>query len=191
MVRTRVVIVLGVALMLLAAACGDSDDAAVGSADTIEAAGSTESAVTPDASAPATSAPDEGAGGDAAGSGGSGALVLGDQTIAFDSARCFLQEQDAAAGGGKILFVAQAFGTDAAGEPVAIDVSRYDQDSQFFGDDIIVDIGDPSSEDGVSLGARGEVGTVTVDGSRISAATLTFLDFDDATEQSGSFEINC
>ena len=42
--------------------------------------------------------------------------MIGDETITLDSARCFLEEQDAAAGGGKILFVAQGFGTNAAGE---------------------------------------------------------------------------
>lgn len=118
-------------------------------------------------------------------------LVLGDETITFDSARCFLEEQDAAAGGGKILFVAQAFGTNAAGDELVIDVSRYDEDSQFEGDDIIIDIGDIFSEDAVSLGGGGPIGTVTVDGSNLSADDLTFNNFDDFSEHTGSFEINC
>ncbi len=126
-----------------------------------------------------------------AGGGNGGTLVLGDETIAFDGARCFLQEQEAAAGGGKILFVVQAFGTNAAGDQLSIDVSRYDEDSQFTGDDIIVDIGDPFSDEAVSLMASADLGTVAIDGSTLSAGALTFVNFDDMSEQGGSFEINC
>ena len=87
--------------------------------------------------------------------------------------------------------MAQAFGTNAAGDEVVLDISRYDEDSQFHGDDIIVDIGDPFSDGAVSLSAFGEVGTVAVDGSRLSADGLSFLNFDDNSEVAGSFEVNC
>lgn len=130
---------------------------------------------------------------DASGSGGvgGGELVLGDETIALDSARCFLEEQDAAAGGGKILFVAQGFGTTADGEAVVVDVSRYDEDSQFAGDDVLVDIGDVTAGESTSYGARGEIGAVEVDGSTLSADGLTFTDFDAAEQLPGSFRIDC
>ena len=175
--------VIALAFVVFVAGCGGDDDDA-----------------TPATDASPTTAPaeatDGGSSGDddqpAAPSGGNGGeVVLGDETITFDSARCFLEEQDAAAGGGKILFVAQAFGTTAAGEPVTIDVSRYDEDSQFTGDDILLDIGDPFSDDAVGWTARGDIGTVTVDGSTLSAAGLTFSDFDAGAEVSGSFRIDC
>jgi hypothetical protein len=74
---------------------------------------------------------------------------------------------------------------------VAIDVSRYDEDSQFTGDDILIDIGDPFSEDAVGLGGGDPIGTVTVDGSTLSAGGLTFLNFNHSSELSGSFQITC
>lgn len=181
----RRLVALGVASILVLSACGGDDDS--------DNAGDGDNAAVADGSAEPDNAEEADAAESGGGSGGAsgGTLVLGDETIALDSARCFLEEQDAAAGGGKILFVAQAYGTNAAGDELVLDVSRYDEDSQFAGDDIIVDIGDPFSDDAVSMGAGGEVGTVTVDGSNVSAGDLTFLDFDDATERNGSFEINC
>lgn len=186
-IRVRRWAAAGAAIAVLLAACGGDDDSGAendtGTAATAETdAGGTAAAGGDDSDA------DPG-GGDGDGNGGT--LVLGDETIAFDSARCFLDEQDAAAGGGKILFVVQAFGTNAAGDELTIDVSRYDEDSQFVGDDIIVDIGDPFSDDAVSLKANADLGTVAVDGSTVSAGDLTFVNSDDAAEQMGSFEINC
>lgn len=166
------------ALALLAVAltaCGGDDDASDGAPSDAQ----NDEAGEEDATAQAGS-----------GSGG-GTLTIGDETITLDRARCFLEEQDAAAGGGKILFVAQGFGTNAAGEDVTLDVSRYDEDSDFAGDDILVDIGDVLAGESVGLSAGGVIGTVTVDGSTLSADGLTFTNFDDATDQPGSFEINC
>ena len=173
--------VVGLVLAVLVAACGGDDESGTGGDTT---APSTETTAAPDAGGDEPAAP-------GAGGGNGGSLVLGDETITFDSARCFLQEQEAAAGGGKILFVAQAFGTNADGEPVSIDVSRYDEDSDFTGDDILVDIGDPFSDDAVSWSSRPDLGTVTVDGSRLSADGLPFQSFDIGAEATGSFEINC
>ena len=197
MARVRAVLAVGAVLGLLAAGCGGDDDdaqadpAPASSADdgSGDDAGSDDDAGASDASA--DSASDDDGAAAAPGGGDAGSLVIGDETIEFDSARCFLEEQDAAGGGGKILFVAQAFGVDAGGEELVLDVSRYDEDSQFTGDDIIVDIGDPFSDDAVSLRSGGEVGTVAVDGSNLSAEDLVFVNFDDSTEQPGSFDINC
>lgn len=174
----RQVAVVGV-LALALVACGGDDDDDAGSDAASDPASDADGGAEPAA---------EDAGG---GSGGGGTLVLGDETISLDSARCFLEEQEAAAGGGKILFVAQGFGTNAAGEDVTLDVSRYDEDSQFAGDDVLVDIGDVLAGESVGLRASGAIGTVTVDGSTLSADGLTFTNFDDATQRSGSFEINC
>lgn len=179
---------------MVIAACGGGDDD-TSAATTAAPAGATTAApsdapatTSAPADAPATTAaaqqPPAGAGG--------GTLVLGDETITLDSARCFLEEQDAAGGGGKILFVAQAFGTTADGEPLVLDISRYDEDSQFTGDDVIVDIGDPFSDDAVSLNATGEIGTVTLDGRNLSAGGLTFNNFDNFDEMfEGSFDVTC
>lgn len=180
----------GAAIALSLAACGGDDDSSDAVDDAAAAdAGDSESEPAGDDAGDAGDDGGEAAGG--GGGAGGGTLVLGAETIEFDSARCFLEEQDAAAGGGKILFVAQAFGTTADGEELVLDVSRYDADSQFTGDDIIVDIGDPFSDDSVSMSAKGDIGTVSVDGSRLSAGDLTFFNFDDGTEQPGSFDVNC
>ena len=186
----RTWVIAAIALTLIAAGCGDDDD---GAAPATNATGGTAAPATTAAPTNAgTEAPSGGNDEPAPPSGGNGGeLVLGDETITFDRARCFLEEQEAAGGGGKILFVGQAFGTNAAGEEVALDVSRYDEDSQFTGDDIIVDIGDPFSDDAVSLQGSADLGTVSVDGSTLSADGLTFVNFDDATELSGSFRIDC
>ncbi len=126
-------------------------------------------------------------------SGMGGTLVFGGGLIALDSARCFLQEQDAV-GGGKILFVAQAFAVTAGGDEIALDVSRYDEDSQFAGDDVKIEISHPEERElAMSLSSIGDIGTVTLDGSSVtSAGDLTFTsEVDDSIEFIGSFEINC
>lgn len=188
---------------LLAAGCGDDGDEPgdpAGDSDTSDEGGDDQSTGDePDAgdddAADDETAVDEPAGDDGGGSagsgGGGGTLVLGDETIALDSARCFLEEQDAAGGGGKILFVAQGFGTNAAGDELVVDLSRYDEESQFTGDDILVDIGDPFSDDAVSLSASGDIGTIVIDGSTLSASGLTFDNFDDGSQTPGSVQVNC
>lgn len=124
-------------------------------------------------------------------SGGGGTMVLDDQTIVLDSSRCYLEEQDSAAGGGKILFVVQATGTDANGDDVLIDISRYDEDSMFAGDAISVVFGDPFAGGDSSWDASAESGTVTLDGTNASADALTFVNMDDLSEAAGSFDIDC
>lgn len=165
--------------VLIAAGCGDDD----GGSDTSDVS---------DGSAGDDEGGDAEEGGDDGSSGGGGGtLVLGDETIVLDSARCFLAEQDAAAGGGKILFTGQGFGTNAAGEDLVVDVSRYDEESQFTGDDILVDIGDPFSDDFVSFNASGEIGMVNLDGSTMSTGEIVFLNPDDGSETAGSLQLDC
>jgi hypothetical protein len=62
----------------------------------------------------------------------------------------------------------------SAGEELVIDVSRHDEDSRFAGDDILADIG-----------------TVTIDGSTLSADGLTVRNSSDGSEVSGSVRIDC
>jgi hypothetical protein len=163
-------------LALIAAGCGGDDDS---TGDT--SASTTRAATT---AAPGDTTPTTTAAAPSSG-GGNGQLVLGDETIAFDSTRCFLEAQDAAGGGGKILFVAQGFGTNAAGDDVTVDISRYDEDSQFTGDDVLIDFAD------VSLQSRTDIGTISVDGRTLSADGLSFRNMSDFSEIAGSFEINC
>lgn len=202
-------ILLFAVVALFAAACGDdgddtttADDPAAesdtgDSADTDGADTDDTDGDTADADTDADGDTGEGDGDttpDAPAGGGGGTLVLGDETITLDSARCFLQEQDAFAGGGKILFVGQGFGTTAEGDELVLDVSRYDEDSQFTGDDVFVDIGDPFSDDLVSYNTSAELGTVQLDGSTMRADGLTLTTFDATGTSSdipASFELNC
>lgn len=124
-------------------------------------------------------------------SGGGGTLTLGGESISLDEVLCYLQEQDAAAGGGKILFVVQGTGTDAAGEDVMVDVSRYDEDSQFSGDSIDVSVGDIMSGEAAGYSAIAETGTVTLDGSTARADGVVLRSDEDGSEVETSFEITC
>jgi hypothetical protein len=166
--RGRIAVVL-TALLLLVGACGDDDSAPV--------EGSTTTAGPEDQPA----AP--------SGSGG-GTLVLGDETIQLDSSRCFLQSQPVAGSEGNILATAQGFGTNAAGDEVSIDFTRFDEESQFTGDDISVVVGNPFSDSSVSYFGGVDLGAVDISGSVVSSPefTLTGPDFEEIT---GSFVLEC
>ncbi len=121
------------------------------------------------------------------GSGGSGgSLVLGGEEIALGSARCYLQEQEAA--GETIELTGQATGTSAAGDEVRIDFSRYAPDSRFAGDDVSIDVG----EVGASMGyhATLDAGTVGRDGSTLSASDIEVRG-DDGQTLVVSFILDC
>ncbi len=187
--RTKMTLAAAVVLALLAG-CGDSDD---DGAPTTGAA--VESAVdgSPDAERPDTEGADtevDGSDGDTT-AGGSGSLVLDGDTIELTQVRCHLEAQDAAAGGGRILFVGQGRGVDADGEDVLLDVSRYDEESQFEGDMITLDIGDFTSEDAVNLTSTSPIGTVTVDGGSMRADDLEFEDYVQGGQRTASFELTC
>lgn len=182
------------ALILLGTgvACGGDDDETEGPSASTAAA--TTAAEDTDSNSNDSGSDDSGTDNQpsgAAASGGAGTLTLGDEVIELDRARCFLEEQDAAAGGGKILFVAQGFGTTAAGEDFVLDISRYDEDSRFTGDDIGVDVGDPFGEDFYSWDATADLGTIEQDGSALRAEGLTFRHSEDGSEVGGAFEVNC
>ncbi|MDW3218068.1 MAG: hypothetical protein R8F63_05590 [Acidimicrobiales bacterium] len=193
-ILTRILGILAL-LALVAAGCGDDsgDDGTSAGADDSSAAddGSSDDSSADDSSADDSSGDDSGSTDGSGGGGTGGTVVLGDETITLDSARCFLQEQDAAAGGGKILFNAQGYGTNAAGDELVVDLTRWDEDSQFTGDDIIVDIGDPFSDDAVSYSATGEIGMITVDGSNLSTGEILFTNFDPFEELPGSVQLSC
>ena len=181
--RIRRVLPVLIVMVMVIAACGD-DDASINNDG---GNGSNTEATTADGSD--TGGSDSGAQG--GGGGSAGFVTLGDETITLDSARCFLQPQDAAAGGGQILATAQGFGTNAAGDQVAVDFSRFSEDSQFAGDDVKVDIGDPFSDSAVSYGGSVAIGGVDLSGSTVSATGFVLNNFADFSELLAHFEINC
>jgi hypothetical protein len=176
------------ALALFAGACGDDDDgAATRSVDE----GSDDMGDADDDMGDA----DDGSSGDAptgggGGGGGGGTLTFGDETISLDRALCYLQEQPVAGSEGTIELTAQGHGTNAAGDPVVIDFSRFSEDSLFAGDDISVDIGDPRGDDFQGYTARLDIGGVARDGNVFSATDVSFVG-DMGEEVVGSFRIEC
>jgi hypothetical protein len=171
----RRAVAAGAAAFLLLAGCGDDGgDGDAGSGDPTET--------------PSPGSGDSGNGG--GGGGGTGTLVLDGESIEL-STRCFLESQPSAGGGGNILFNAQGEGTNAAGEDVLLDVSRYDEESAFTGDDVSIDVGDIFAGEAVSLGTIADTGTITVDGSSLSADDVVVLDNSDGTEHTASFDLDC
>lgn len=177
--KTRIAraIATAAAAALLVAGCGDDGG---------------DSGVAEDAGSPA------GGGGEGGGestggelTGGSGTLVVDGEAVELTTVRCFLESQPAAAGGGNILFVVQGEGVDADGEAVLIDVSRFDEGSQFAGDDVEVYVGDVVSGEATELSAGGPAGTVTLDGSNASAEDLPAEDLAALTQHTVSFDIDC
>jgi len=188
--RGRFVAVAGAAVLLLAACGGDDDsggDEPPASGDNEAGAGGGDDADTGGGDDAADSGGDAGN----SGGGGGGELVFDGETIALDRPLCFLQEQDAAAGGGKILLNAQAQGATAAGEQIELYFARWDEDSQFHGDDVTIGFGDFTDGSYVELSGGGEVGLVKLDGSTLSASDLTFDNFEAGTKHTASFELNC
>lgn len=203
----------GVAVLMVAAAgCGGDDDSNGATGTTLVAGGP---AVTADGSDDATAgdgvadaiddtsdAPtsdagsaDDDADGDAGGAGDDSAdttLVFDGEAMIMMGSMCYLQEQDAAVGGGKILFVGQGRGTTADGtQPVLLDVSRYDEDSMFAGDSVSVVIGNPAGDDVRSFSSISETGIVAVDDSGMSAQDVVLLSDDDGSEVTATFTIDC
>ncbi len=176
---------LGIALvgaLLVLGSCGDDDSTASSDAGS---SGTTAAANT------STTGADDGADDAAAapsGGGGAGSITLDGEEIALGPGRCYLQEQPAAAGGGSIELTAQAQGTNAAGDDVRIDFSRYSEDSQFAGDDVSIDVGPLGSS--VNYHGSEPSGAVSVDGNLVSASDFTVQD-DQFQDVAVSFSISC
>ncbi len=161
---------------LLVGACGDDGD-------------DTGAETNGDASEEATDgAGDSGDDAGRAAGGGGGSLTLDGETISFDRSRCFLEEQESA--GQTIELTGQGFGTNADGEQVSIDVTRFAEDSALPGDAIDVTVGDPASPDSTSFGTIADIGTVELDGSTLRAEGVE-LQTDDLTTVAASFEVVC
>lgn len=173
---------------LVAAACGD--DSGSSTQSTPAASESETGGNTPAPSGDNTPAPS--ADDTPAASATGGTLTLGDETITLDSARCYLEEQDAF-GGGKILANAQGFGTNAAGEEVMLDFTRFDEDTDFTGDDIVVNVGDFMTGNSVEYHVTLDLDSVSIDGRNVSADgfTLTSFDMDSPSALESSFALSC
>lgn len=185
-------VALAAALALVAAACGGSDEDASES-NTSPAQGAEEVTTTSgESSDDVDPAAENGAQPEApSGGAGSGTIDVGGEVIEIDRVMCHLESQPAAAGGGNILFVVQGHGTDAAGEDVMIDISRYDEGSSFAGDHVDVVIGDIFSEDVRNVVAVVDEGTVTLDGSRAYASDVMATDYESFEDLSVSFDLSC
>jgi hypothetical protein len=126
-----------------------------------------------------------------AGAGASaGVMMLGDEDIAVDGLRCFFGEQPRAGLGGAFTHTAQGRGTNAAGEDVVLDLSRARAEDGTVEDDIIVDIGDPSSDDSVSLTASGSEGLIQFGDDSASASGVEVSEFG-AEPVALSFDLAC
>ena len=110
------------------------------------------------------------------------------EEIALSPGRCYFKEQDVA--GSKITATAQATGTNAAGEEVLVDFSRY-KESSFAdpGDDVTVTIGPLGNSE--EYGAYMPLDTVSVSDDNVSVGESTFSSFDDGSKVVGSVTIEC
>lgn len=171
-VASAMVLMLG----LGAAACGGSSDASGGSGDA--------------STTPSADGDDPGENNSVPDAGEPGTLTIDGAEVALGAGRCLLEEQPAAAGGGAIELTAQASGTDADGEPVTVDFTRYSAESQFAGDDLAITIGDPFSGEATQLQGSADSGAVSIDGSTVSATDFAVGENPTAT-QPVSFTINC
>ncbi len=167
---TRITLVLMALLMAIAASCGSDDDSTSDPGDRTEAA------------------VDDAGTADQGGGGGTSTLVIDGVTYETDGGRCHLEPQDAAGGGGQILATAMATFENDEGDQMLLDFTRYDADSMFHGDDISLAIGDFA--DASTYGTSLDEGTVSVEGSVVSAADveLTIFEADPITI---SFDIAC
>lgn len=193
----RATIGLLVVLAMVIAGCGDDDDATEADDDATEAgADQTDEAAQDDG----TEDDNRDGGGDDGNvpvpAAEAGTLNLGDETIEMENVGCFLEEQPRAGLGGTFEFSIQGHGTNAAGEQVVVDITRVrpDEDGGPLGneephDSVKVDVGEPGSA--TSYTANGPVGTVTVDGSSVTAGVLQASSLTGGASLDVSFELGC
>lgn len=163
-----------IAMVVLLVACGgDVEPRAAGEDD----------ATSGDAAAPVQTG---------SGSGG-GSVTIDAETIALDRTLCTLEAQEVAesGGGGTMEMVGGGRGTNAAGEEVRLDFTRFGADSRFAGDMVTVVVGDYREDESVSLSGTAEPGTVEVVGSEMTVTELPLTDDADGSEVMVSFQIDC
>ena len=152
-----------------------------GGADATDAPATDAPVETEVTTAPADPEPEE-APEEPAGDGGEtasiGVVMLGEEEIAISRALCFFEEQPRAGLGGVFTHTAQFQGTDAEGQPVVLDTSQARAEDDTIDVDISVTIGDPFSEEAVSLSASGPEGLVVFGESSVSADGVEITDFE-------------
>ena len=171
---TRWWFLVPLAVGLALAGCGGDSDTGAGGDGAV---------ATGTAAADATGAND-GAGGS------SGEMTLGDEDIAIDGLRCFFEEQPRAGLGGVFTHSAQGRGANADGEDVVLDLTRARAEDGTVVDNISVDIGDPSSDDSISLGTSGPEGLVQFGDDSASASGVEVSEFG-AEPVMLSFDLAC
>jgi hypothetical protein len=178
--------------VMLAAACGDdgdsssddggddtSSDADAGSGDDTSDTGSDDGVSDEGGS-------EEIPGGEAAG--GASTLTFGGEEIALNARGCYAEEQEVA--GSIITLTAQASGTNAAGEDIIVDFTRFAPGGTVSeGDDILIDIGPLGASMTYQAGLPFE--SVPVDDGVLTVAETTFSSFDDGSEVAVSVAIVC
>lgn len=152
--------------------------------------GGSDSGADADATASTTPAATAGGGSNDGGGGSAGVMTLGDAEIAIDSLRCFFEEQPRAGLGGVFTHTAQGRGTNADGEGVILDLSRARAEDGTVEDDIIVDIGDPGSDDAVGLRASGPEGLIAFGDGSAAASGVEVSEFG-AEPVTLSFDLPC
>lgn len=133
-----------------------------------------------------TAAGDNGQG--SAGGRSATSLVIDGENIDMNRAACHLEPQEVSGGDGMILVTAQSRGTNAAGDEVHIDFTRWDSDSMFHGDDITVDIGELGES--TTYSAMFDEGSIAVVDGVVSGQDITMsnLEMGDIVV---SFELGC
>lgn len=167
---TKLWIAAPLTLGLIVAACSgdDSKDATDAPATTAPV---TTAAATPDQAEAGT---DEGTAPAAA----IGVVMLGDEEIAATRVLCYFQEQPRAGLGGVFTHTAQVEGTDAEGTAVLVDLSRAVAEDGTVEEDVIVDIGDPRSDDSVSMSAGGPDGMIAFGDNEIAVDGVEVSNFE-------------
>lgn len=191
-------LLFALALMTGVAACGDDSESADDTPPSVdvgtdensdEDAADTESTESTDTESTDTA--------DAAGmsSGGAGSLTLDGETIELE-ARCFLEEQVSA--GMTMEYTAQGMGTNADGDDVLLDITRFaaGDDAVIVGDSVSVTIGDPFSPEATSLEripmvGLGEPDVVARDGGNVSGTDVGLIHDDTGETVAISFELTC
>ena len=175
---------------LVVAACSGDDDGADANGDDADATAASVGAtvapaITPEPVPDPTPVP-----ADDGGRSADSTMTLGGELIVIDRMLCFFEEQPRAGLGGVFTHTAQGQATDAAGEPVILDLTRSRDEDGTVADTVLVDIGDPFSDDAVSLSANGPEGSIDFGDSSASAADLELTDFESDPVML-SFDVSC
>ncbi|MBK5221635.1 MAG: hypothetical protein JJE52_01910 [Acidimicrobiia bacterium] len=127
--------------------------------------------------------------------GGAGSLTLADETIELET-RCYLEEQ--VAGGMTMEYTAQGVGTDADGEAIMLDVTRFaeEEGAVIVGDSVSITLGDPLDINSTTLSylplaGMNESDLVDRDGGNVTGTGVELINDDTGDQVVVSFELAC